>query len=204
MSTTNPTHKTGTIDAQPDDDLDDRSIKALLTPMTVIDDCGDVAGAEGLFEVTTASGSEYIVDLVEETCTCPDHEYRGVRCKHIRRCEFETGRRAIPGWVNIETLDDQLGEHITEGEPRIAMTDGGVRSIAAAREERAAVGRFDVEHVDGGALVFDESCEKPGKRLVGFADVSDWDAIRSELTRRGHGVGAIHHLEVFDLEEVQG
>ncbi len=25
----------------------------------------------------------YHVDYVEETCECPDHEYRQVKCKHI-------------------------------------------------------------------------------------------------------------------------
>jgi hypothetical protein len=29
-------------------------------------------------------------------------------------------------------------------------------------------------------------------------NVTDWDKIRSELTRRGHGVGAIHQLPVFE------
>jgi len=36
-----------------------------------------------------------------------------------------------------------------------------------------------------------------GRQLLGFTNVSDWDKIRSELTRRGHGVGAIHQLPVF-------
>jgi len=123
MATTQATHETVSTDAQ----LDDRDIRALLTPMTVIDNCGDVAGIDGLFEVTTDSGSCYTVSLRGDgECTCPDHKYRDVRCKHIRRCEFEIGVRAIPGHINLDTLDDQLGMHVTEGEPRVAMADGGL------------------------------------------------------------------------------
>ena len=61
----------------------------------------------------------------------------------------------------------------------------------------------DYDYVDGGTFVYDvrtEPCShlhrevKIGRQLLGFANVTDWDKIRSELTRRGHGVGAIHHL----------
>ena len=64
--------------------------------------------------------------------------------------------------------------------------------------------------VDGGELVYDVETEyrfhldrevKIARRLVGFANVTDWDGIRSALIKRGHGVGAIHHLPVF--EEVE-
>lgn len=150
MSTTNPTNETvSTDDAQPTE-LTDRAIRALLTSMTVIDNCGDVRGAEGMFEVTTDSGSEYIVDLETESCTCPDHEYRGVRCKHIRRVEFEIGVAAIPGDVNLQALDDQLGEHVTEGEPRIVMTDGGMQALEGCADAPTADGgdpRDDYIHI---------------------------------------------------------
>ena len=65
----------------------------------------------------------------------------------------------------------------------------------------------DYDHVEGGTLVYDVRT-KPrahlhrevtvGRQLLGFANVTDWDKIRSELTRRGHGVGAIHQLLVFE------
>jgi len=63
------------------------------------------------------------------------------------------------------------------------------------------------ERVDGGELVFDVETEhrshldrevRIARRLVGFANVTDWDGIRSALIKRGHGVGAIHHLPVFE------
>jgi hypothetical protein len=63
--------------------------------------------------------------------------------------------------------------------------------------------RFEYDAVDGGTLVYlvrrerrdhlDEPVETE-RRLYGFAAVSDWDAVRSELSRRGHDVGSIHHL----------
>jgi hypothetical protein len=36
------------------------------------------------------------------------------------------------------------------------------------------------------------------RTLVGFAGVSDWDAVRAELVKHGYDVGAIHHLPEFD------
>ena len=64
------------------------------------------------------------------------------------------------------------------------------------------------DDVDGGTLVYDVRTEprshlpreaRIGRQLLGFANITDWDKIRSELTRRGHGVGAIHQLPVFEV-----
>ena len=51
-------------------------------------DVGQVKGADDLFPVVSQSGTEYLVDRREGGCTCPDHEHRGVRCKHLRRVAF--------------------------------------------------------------------------------------------------------------------
>lgn len=134
MSTTNHSPKAASTDAQTLDNLDDRDIRALITPMTTLDDIGYVRDRDGQYSVTTDSGSEYTVDIHAETCTCPDHEYRGVKCKHIRRVEFETGLVAIPADVSPAMLDDQLGMHIGDGEPRFAMTDGGVAEARVQTE----------------------------------------------------------------------
>jgi len=65
----------------------------------------------------------------------------------------------------------------------------------------------EFDTVDGGTLVYDVRTEhrdhlphevEVSRRLLGFAKITDWGKIRSELTRRGHGVGAIHHLPVFE------
>ena len=69
------------------------------------------------------------------------------------------------------------------------------RPIAGGRE-------ITTERIeDAGVLVFAKA-DKPGHELIGFADVDDWDAIRSALIKRGLGVGAIHHLETFEPAEV--
>lgn len=75
------------------------------------------------------------------------------------------------------------------------------------REINQDVRRYEHDHVDGGTLVYMVEVEhrdhldrevRTGRRLRGFANVTDWDAVRSELARRGHDVGAVHHLPTFD------
>ncbi|PSP85793.1 hypothetical protein BRC96_00965 [Halobacteriales archaeon QS_6_64_34] len=93
--------------------------------MSVLEDIGLARGAPDLYLVVSSSGSEYLVDTWEETCECPDDEYREITCKHRRRVAFATGERPIPGWVPRSELDDGFSEHIDE-EPRFSATDGGV------------------------------------------------------------------------------
>jgi len=68
-----------------------------------------------------------------------------------------------------------------------------------------------VADTGAGLLVFEQETEyrshldravPTAKRLVGFADVSDWSAIRDALRNRGLGVGAVTNLPVFDLDEL--
>ena len=100
-------------------DLEDRDVRALTEYITTLPLGGDV------YSVTTESGSEYRVDAREGRCTCPDHQYRKVRCKHIRRVAFATGARPIPEWADTDEVDAQLGQHV-DGTPKVAATDGGV------------------------------------------------------------------------------
>lgn len=189
MSTTNATDfDVSTDDAQ----LDDRDARALTEYMTVLSDVGEARNAPGMVSVTTESGSEYLVDVRHESCSCPDAEHRDVKCKHIRRAEFATGQRPIPTWADTDAIDPRLGEHV-EGGP--VMTDGG-------RLFREQDHGYETGEVDGGVLVYERDSDTVGRRLVGFTAVDDWDAIRSELARRGHGVGAVHQKEVFDPAEV--
>lgn len=50
--------------------------------------------------------------------------------------------------------------------------------------------------VAGGVLVYEP--RQLGRELIGFEAVDDWNDLRTALTARGHGVGAIHHLPVLD------
>lgn len=53
---------------------------------------------------------------------------------------------------------------------------------------------------DAGTLVYRPVGEFD-RGLAGFLDdVDDWNAMRDELARRGHGTGAIHHKPVFKRE----
>ena len=166
-----------------DTELDDRDAAALTEYMTVLAEGGDV------YSVTTESGREYVVDAREGRCTCPDHEYRDTRCKHLRRVAFATGERSVPAWADTDAVDPQLGLHV-DGSPQVVATDGGVIERPESGHERTRV------PCSGGVLVFES--RELGKELVGFEQVTEWDGVRSALVARGHDVGAIHHLPELD------
>lgn len=56
---------------------------------------------DGRYRVASQSGNEYTVDLPKSDCSCPDHELRHERCKHLRRVALEItlGNVAPPGRV---------------------------------------------------------------------------------------------------------
>ncbi|MBX0325593.1 SWIM zinc finger family protein [Halomicroarcula sp. F13] len=47
----------------------------------------------GRYEVYSASGRIYEVDVIEKTCSCPDD---AARCKHLRRVEIEIRAGLVP------------------------------------------------------------------------------------------------------------
>jgi len=74
-----------------------------------------------------------------------------------------------------------------------------------ARNEKLSNIDLQSIHSDGdlvGTLVFKDADDELGRRLIGFADVSDWSAVRDELASRGLGVGAIHNKERYEPQEV--
>jgi len=97
MSATTPDVRA--TDATPDirqaAQLDARDFRALREYITVF------AEAPGMFRVY-GEGSTYTVDLLTETCECPDSEHRDPEggCKHIRRVRFVTGAKDIPTCLN--------------------------------------------------------------------------------------------------------
>jgi len=100
-------------------DVDERDVRALTQYLTVLEGLGRARGADGLYEVVSQSGKEYLVDADAGVCECPDFEYRGVRCKHLRRVDFATGRRPLPEGIDPADVDEALGAHVQEAE-----TDG--------------------------------------------------------------------------------
>jgi len=53
--------------------------------------------------------------------------------------------------------------------------------------------------VAGGTLIYEG--RGLGKELVGFEDVTDWDALAEGLAARGHDRGAVFHLPELDDED---
>jgi hypothetical protein len=52
----------------------------------------------GIYSVTGESGETYTVDLIDETCTCPDYQDRDPDggCKHVRRVAIEVDEETVP------------------------------------------------------------------------------------------------------------
>jgi hypothetical protein len=50
----------------------------------------------GQYVVEGARGNTYTVDLEDSLCTCPDHTFRGGRCKHLRRVAIEINEGLVP------------------------------------------------------------------------------------------------------------
>jgi hypothetical protein len=50
---------------------------------------------DGRYAVETDGGT-YVVALDAHTCTCPDHQLRGARCKHLRRVALEVTAGLVP------------------------------------------------------------------------------------------------------------
>lgn len=70
--------------------LDPRAVRAWTEKMAVR------ALGDGKYFVVGQGSSVYEVDLTTGRCTCPDHAYRGERCKHIRRVALEITGDRIP------------------------------------------------------------------------------------------------------------
>lgn len=70
--------------------LDERTRRAYTERMPVR------ALGGGTYGVESESGGTYTVDLAGGRCTCPDHRYRGVWCKHLRRVAREVATGSVP------------------------------------------------------------------------------------------------------------
>ncbi len=64
----------------------------------------------GQYDVLTAEEAVYSVSLPESRCTCPDHRYRGVRCKHLRRVAIEVTAGRVPAPGEREARCGECGE----------------------------------------------------------------------------------------------
>ncbi|MFC7155178.1 SWIM zinc finger family protein [Halomarina halobia] len=128
-------------------ELDPRDVRALTDYLLVVENAPDV------YLVYGEGGDEYTVDARTGACTCPDHEYRGVTCKHARRVAFETGARAVPAYADRAAMDPLLVEALedveratADGETSAAVaTDGGHSIIVAGDDGEVLEGEDEGE-----------------------------------------------------------
>jgi hypothetical protein len=72
--------------------------------------------SDGRYAVDSQSGATYTVSLPRTRCSCPDHEIRGERCKHLRRVAIEIteGRVPPPGFRTANCLACGRGTFVPE------------------------------------------------------------------------------------------
>lgn len=109
------------------DHLAERSRRARTEAMSVLP-LGD-----GLYEVESESDHAYLVDLEGGRCTCPDHVFRDVRCKHIRRVAIEIteGRTPPPGKIAVACHDCGESVFVDESDVPSRRRGGGEAAEAS-------------------------------------------------------------------------
>lgn len=99
----------------------------------------------GCYEVDSASGNTYQVDLLDETCTCPDYQNSDTPtpCKHIQRVQLELDAGRIP------RPDGRLPETAQSTHPPSDTTDtrlvAALRTSIREREERIATLEAEIQ-----------------------------------------------------------
>ena len=122
----------------------------------------------GCYEVDSASGNTYDVDLLDETCTCPDHlnPETPTPCKHVQRVQLELDAGRIPRpdgrlpetALSEHSLDDESGVHlvatlrtrIREREERIATLQAEIQALQFVSDVTDAIGdgeEFDLKQI---------------------------------------------------------
>lgn len=91
----------------------------------------------GVYEVQSASGNTYEVDVASKTCTCPDFTKRQPSggCKHLRRADIEIHSGTVPrpdGRLPATAdVTEQLSERILELEREIEEREARRRELEA-------------------------------------------------------------------------
>jgi len=80
-------------DDEHQEDSDPRTERARTEEMDV-----SLLRKGGMYEVESASGNTYEVDVASKTCTCPDFTKRQPNggCKHLRRVDIEIRSGSVP------------------------------------------------------------------------------------------------------------
>jgi hypothetical protein len=88
----------------------------------------------GIYSVTSESGETYTVDIIDDTCTCPDYQDREPEdgCKHVRRVAIEVEEETVP------RPDGKLPTSALTTSPQEA-DDNDARNAADYRQAEAAI-----------------------------------------------------------------
>jgi hypothetical protein len=140
-------------------DVDERSVRARTEAMTVL------ALGSGRYAVHSESGNDYLVDVHEGRCSCPDHAIRGARCKHLRRVAIEITAGAVAPPSHVASTCASCGG--------FALVPPGAREPHLCDAHRLAVGdrAFDRE-TEEVVLVVAVSAERADEVAIPGRDVS--------------------------------
>lgn len=92
-------------------EVEPRTIRSLTETLQVLPDTGRARGADGLYLVVSESANEYLVDLSDGRCSCPDGQYNlepDEQCKHLRKVVIFEER------VHVEELSEELDDTASE------------------------------------------------------------------------------------------
>jgi hypothetical protein len=65
----------------------------------------------------------YRVDYAAESCSCPDHEIRGVVCKHVLAVGILRAKRRGATLRSLTALEEQLSHELMDDEERQELRD---------------------------------------------------------------------------------
>jgi hypothetical protein len=149
---------------------------------------------DALYEIETEDGTRYLVDLASRRCSCPDHTYRDVRCKHLRRVAIEIteGRVPPPGRVAVEC--SICGEELFVDGAELRSADRS--SERRSRENAAEEGPYycPAHTLGPGAVVRDR---ETGDRLL-VVSVSDRRADHVRVGESAYSVATYPNNRAYD------
>ncbi|WP_247730146.1 SWIM zinc finger family protein [Halovivax limisalsi] len=153
--------------------LDERSRRARTESMSVL------ALGDGLYEVEAESDETYLVDATSGRCSCPDHLFRGARCKHVRRVAIEIteGRAPPPGKLAATCTD--CGETVFVDDPIEAPVYCEAHALSPG----------------------DRARDRESGATVTVVDVSDRRADATRISSTGETVAAYETNERYDPDE---
>lgn len=148
---------------------------------------------DALYEIETEHGT-YLVDLASRRCSCPDHTYRDVRCKHLRRVAIEItdGRVPPPGRVAVECTI--CGEELFVDSAERSSADRS--SEQRSREDESGEGPHycEAHTIETGAVVRDR---ETGDRLL-VVHVSERRADRVRVGESAYSVATYPNNRAYD------